>query len=132
MARCPDMPVHAALRLTGTPHSLCICRSVFFSFKDSRQSFEALLIPFTVENRPVVTVWVVTHNEEHKFDQEDERIIRTLAQFAAAGWQLWQAQGTAESATASARELTKDLAAANETLQVQVDSRMRAEQSCNS
>jgi signal transduction histidine kinase len=89
---------------------------------------EALLIPFKVENRPVGTVWVVAHNEDRKFDQEDERIIRTLAQFAAAGWQLWQAQGTAESATASARELTKDLAAANETLQVQVDSRMRAEQ----
>jgi GAF domain-containing protein len=68
---------------------------------------EALLIPFTVENKPVGTVWVVAHNEDRKFDQEDERIIRTLAQFAAAGWQLWQAQGTAESATASARELTK-------------------------
>ena len=89
---------------------------------------EALLIPFTVENKPIGTVWVVTHNEDRNFDQEDERIIRTLAQFAAAGWQLWNARETAESATASARELTKDLAVANETLQVQVDSRMRAEQ----
>jgi signal transduction histidine kinase len=89
---------------------------------------EALLIPFRVENRPVGTVWVVTHNEDRKFDREDERIIRTLAQFAAAGFQLWQAQETAESATASARELTKDLAAANESLQVQVDSRMLAEE----
>jgi hypothetical protein len=47
----------------------------FSALKIEPPIVEALLIPFTVENRPVGTVWVVTHNEDHKFDQEDERII---------------------------------------------------------
>ena len=89
---------------------------------------EALLIPFAVEKKPVGTVWVVAHDNERKFDQEDERIIRTLAEFAAAAWQLWQARRTAESATTSARELTKDLVATNRALQVQIDHRNLAEQ----
>jgi signal transduction histidine kinase len=57
---------------------------------------EALLVPFHVENQPIGTVWVVTHTNDRKFDNEDERIIKTLANFAAAGWQLWQARETAE------------------------------------
>jgi two-component system, cell cycle sensor histidine kinase and response regulator CckA len=57
---------------------------------------EALLVPFHVQDQPVGTVWVVTHSDDRKFDQEDERIIKTLANFAAAGWQLWKARRTAE------------------------------------
>jgi signal transduction histidine kinase len=64
---------------------------------------EALLVPFHVDNQPVGTVWVVTHTDHRKFDKEDERIIKTLANFAAAGWQLWKARGTAEAATISTR-----------------------------
>ena len=62
---------------------------------------EALLIPFHVEDQPVGTVWVVTHTDDRKFDQQDERIIKTLANFAAAGWQLWNARVTAEVASYS-------------------------------
>jgi signal transduction histidine kinase len=57
---------------------------------------EALLVPFHVQDQPVGTVWVVTHSDDRKFDREDERIIKTLANFAAAGWQLWKARRTAE------------------------------------
>ena len=60
---------------------------------------EALLVPFHFENQPIGTVWVVTHTDQRKFDLEDERIIKTLANFAAAGWQLWRARGTAEAVT---------------------------------
>lgn len=49
---------------------------------------EALLIPFHDHGRAIGTVWVVSHTLERKFDKEDERIVRTLAQFASAGWQL--------------------------------------------
>jgi hypothetical protein len=38
---------------------------------------EALLVPFHVEDQPVGTVWVVTHTDDRKFDQQDERIIKT-------------------------------------------------------
>jgi signal transduction histidine kinase len=64
---------------------------------------EALLVPFHAENQPVGTVWVVTHSDNRKFDQEDERIVKTLANFAAAGWQLWKARRTAEALANSTR-----------------------------
>ena len=51
---------------------------------------EALLIPFHDHGRPIGTVWIVAHSDERKFDREDERILRTLATFASAGWQLWK------------------------------------------
>jgi GAF domain-containing protein len=51
---------------------------------------EALLIPFHINGKPVGTVWVVSHTEDRKFDQEDERIVRELSRFASAGWQLLQ------------------------------------------
>jgi signal transduction histidine kinase/ActR/RegA family two-component response regulator len=52
---------------------------------------EALLIPFHDHGVAVGTVWIVSHSPERKFDREDERIVRVLAQFASAGWQLWKA-----------------------------------------
>ncbi|MDB5108258.1 MAG: Autoinducer 2 sensor kinase/phosphatase LuxQ [Candidatus Binatus sp.] len=59
---------------------------------------EALLVPFHEHGVPIGTVWIVAHNYERKFDREDERIIRSLAQFASAGWQLWRSyQSEAES-----------------------------------
>jgi signal transduction histidine kinase len=64
---------------------------------------EALLVPFHVEDKPIGTVWVVTHTDDRKFDQEDERIIKTLANFAAAGWQLWKARRTAEDVATSTK-----------------------------
>jgi signal transduction histidine kinase/CheY-like chemotaxis protein len=59
---------------------------------------EALLIPFQVHGRPVGTVWIVSHTEERKFGREDERVVRRLAQFASAGWQLWNALEAAQEA----------------------------------
>lgn len=53
---------------------------------------EALLIPFRCEGQPVGTIWVVMHQFERRFDGEDERLMRTLAAFASAGWQLQRAQ----------------------------------------
>ena len=64
---------------------------------------EALLVPFHLENQPIGTVWVVTHTDDRKFDREDERIVKTLANFAAAGWQLWKRRRTAEAVTTSTK-----------------------------
>ena len=55
---------------------------------------EALLIPFQVAGTPIGTLWVVAHDERRKFDREDVRLVQTLGQFAAAAWQVWQAQIT--------------------------------------
>jgi signal transduction histidine kinase len=64
---------------------------------------EALLVPFHIEDKPIGTVWVVTHTDDRKFDREDERIVKTLANFAAAGWQLWKRRRTAEDVTTSTK-----------------------------
>ena len=61
---------------------------------------ELLLIPFCAHGRPVGAVWVVSHNDERKFDREDERLVHALTQCASASWQLWQAS---EAAAASSR-----------------------------
>jgi signal transduction histidine kinase len=59
---------------------------------------EALLIPFHVQEKPLGALWVVSHTEGRTFDREDERILRMLAQFASAAWQLWKAVEQAEQA----------------------------------
>ena len=83
---------------------------VFPALKVEPPIVEALLVPFHVEDQPVGTVWVVTHTDNRKFDQEDERIINTLANFAAAGWQLWKARGTAEDvATSTKHDLSRSI-----------------------
>ncbi|MEP6913659.1 MAG: ATP-binding protein [bacterium] len=99
----------------------------FTALKVEPPVVEALLIPFHFENKPVGTVWVLTHDERRKFDREDERIVGTLAQFAGAAWQLWKAWASAESATKSERQRTAELATANENLRVQVNQRDLAE-----
>jgi len=68
---------------------------VFPALKSEPPVVEALLIPFQVAGKPIGTVWVVAHDERRKFDQEDERIIKTLAQFASACWQLWRSHAVA-------------------------------------
>ena len=52
---------------------------------------EALLLPFHDHGKVVGTVWILSHDFERKFDGEDERVARTLTDFASAGWQLWKA-----------------------------------------
>ncbi|MBV9624643.1 MAG: PAS domain S-box protein [Acidobacteria bacterium] len=49
---------------------------------------EALLVPFYVHGKAVGTIWAVSHDVERKFDAEDERIMRSLGQFASAAYQV--------------------------------------------
>jgi signal transduction histidine kinase len=57
---------------------------------------DALLIPFHIGGQPAGTVWIVAHSDARKFDRGDERVMRTLSEFASAGWQLWKAREQAE------------------------------------
>lgn len=52
---------------------------------------EALIVPFQQRRKSVGTVWLASHSADRKFDREDERVVRVLAEFASAGCQLWQA-----------------------------------------
>ena len=101
---------------------------VFPALESEPPVVEALLIPFHVANKPIGTVWVVAHDERRKFDQEDERIIKTLAQFASASRQLWQARANAEAAAENQRQQAVKLAGANAALQAHLENRMKVEE----
>jgi signal transduction histidine kinase/ActR/RegA family two-component response regulator len=49
---------------------------------------EGLLVPFHVDGQAVGTVWVVAHDETRKFDAEDQRLLESLATFAATAYQV--------------------------------------------
>jgi signal transduction histidine kinase/CheY-like chemotaxis protein len=100
----------------------------FSGLKSEPPIVEALLIPFHVGHEPIGTVWIVAHDEARKFDQEDERIIKTLAHFASAAWQLRRAQANAEAAAESERQQARNLAAANAALQAHLESRTKVEE----
>jgi hypothetical protein len=48
---------------------------------------EGLLVPFHVNGEAVGTVWVIAHDETRKFDAEDQRLLESLATFAATAYQ---------------------------------------------
>ena len=49
---------------------------------------EALLVPFYVGGKAVGTIWAVAHDQQHKFDAEDERLMKSLGLFASSAYQI--------------------------------------------
>src|SRR5215470_6720582 len=79
---------------------------------------ECLLVPFYVDGRAVGTIWAITHSDRHKFDAEDERLMKTLGQFASLAYQtlahiddLKLQIAAREKAEAEVRELASGLEA---------------------
>lgn len=75
---------------------------------------EGLLVPFHVNGQAVGTVWVVAHDETRKFDAEDQRLLESLATFAATAYQ--------------ARSSMSALARANQDLHAEMAERQRAQE----
>ncbi|MDZ8225967.1 PAS domain S-box protein [Nostoc sp. ChiVER01] len=48
---------------------------------------EALLIPLSVNNQPLGTLWIVSHHEARQLDAEDHRLMTSLAGFTASALQ---------------------------------------------
>ena len=90
-----------------------LAQRVFPTLKLVPPLVESLVMRFDVEGTPIGTLWVVAGKDHRKFDGEDERNIRTLAQFASAAWQLWKARATAAVAAKSERERASQLATGN-------------------
>jgi signal transduction histidine kinase/ActR/RegA family two-component response regulator len=111
----------------NAPQLMYMPERIFPAVKSEPPIVEALLMPFYVERKPIGTVWVVAHDERRKFDREDERIIKALAQFAAASWQLLQARISAEASAAGKHQQTLDLAAANAVLKSHIEDRRTVE-----
>ena len=65
---------------------------------------EALLVPFHVDGKPVGTVWVLTHRTTREFDQEDARILASIADFAGMAYQVVAARSALQ---AEIRERTQ-------------------------
>jgi signal transduction histidine kinase len=45
---------------------------------------EVLLVPFCRDEKPIGTIWMVTHLDRNRFDLEDKRLITSLTRFASA------------------------------------------------
>jgi signal transduction histidine kinase/CheY-like chemotaxis protein len=65
---------------------------------------EALLVPFHAAGRAVGTVWVVAHDGSREFDGEDQRLLESLATFAAIAYQARLAISAQESSNEALRE----------------------------
>ena len=112
----------------NTTQLMFMAERLFPALKAEPPVVEALHVPFAVEGKPIGTVWVVAHDEGRKFDQEDERIVKTLAQFASAAWQLLKSEAAAEAAANAEKQKARELAVANEALRFQIRDRERAEE----
>ncbi|HEY0008930.1 MAG TPA: GAF domain-containing protein, partial [Tepidisphaeraceae bacterium] len=49
---------------------------------------ESLLVPFFINGKPVGTLWLMSHNDQHMFDAEDVRIISKLGEFCSGALQV--------------------------------------------
>jgi PAS domain S-box-containing protein len=91
---------------------------------------ENLLVPWTAEGRAVGTVWVISHRLDRQFDAEDARVLRNLADFAAAAYQTIVAlEETAEGRrelVQAAEERTRVLAGHNRVLEHEIAQRREA------
>ncbi|NOT25218.1 MAG: GAF domain-containing sensor histidine kinase [Acidobacteria bacterium] len=98
--------VHASARGGTTPRDqspsgVCIDRDAtqlmhladrcFPTLLSEPRFVEVLMVPFHAGGKPIGSVWVASHTADRQFDKEDERVVRELASFASAGWQLLQA-----------------------------------------
>jgi PAS domain S-box-containing protein len=52
---------------------------------------ECLLVPWTVDDQPIGTVWIIAHDPDRHFDAEDARLLAELSSFAAAAHQVVRA-----------------------------------------
>lgn len=52
---------------------------------------ESLLAPFSLNGKPIGTVWAIAHSPERKFDGEDARVLASLARVASAAHQMVRA-----------------------------------------
>ena len=93
---------------------ICNAHRYFTQFEDVLPRLvEGLLVPFHIGEQAVGTVWVVAHDTTRQFDGEDQRLLESLATFAATAYHA--------GLLASAREKT------NRKLNAEIVERRRAE-----
>jgi PAS domain S-box-containing protein len=69
----------------------------FTYFQQTKRAIvESLVIPLIIDEQPLGTIWILSHDEQQHFDSEDVRIMTSLADFTAAALQSSQARQKAE------------------------------------
>lgn len=51
-------------------------------------TYEKLFVPFHFAGQPIGALWVAAHTPQRNFDAEDARLLQSLSEFAAAGYQV--------------------------------------------
>ncbi|BCZ81762.1 hypothetical protein PTKU64_54370 [Paraburkholderia terrae] len=70
---------------------------------------EALLVPIPVGDGPWGAIWVMSHDENARFDAEDLRLLTSLADFTGAALQVTRMQALAEKRATEAEEAQEAL-----------------------
>ncbi|MBW4623997.1 MAG: PAS domain S-box protein [Brasilonema octagenarum HA4186-MV1] len=65
---------------------------------------EGLVIPLVIDEQPIGTIWIVSHDEQRHFDSEDVRLMTSLANFTAAALGSSRARQTAVDAQQALHE----------------------------
>jgi PAS domain S-box-containing protein len=68
---------------------------------------EAILAPFYFGGEAVGTIWAVAHDQNRKFDAEDERIMQSLGRFASSAYQILIVLDALEAEAADRKEAEK-------------------------
>ncbi|MES2626538.1 MAG: GAF domain-containing protein, partial [Pseudomonadota bacterium] len=90
----------------GTPRHFGPCgdvldanRALVFLHPEKRYTYlleavavpaKCLLVPFYSGGNPVGTIWIVSHDDSHRFDAEDLRLLESIARFASAAFKVVQ------------------------------------------
>ncbi|MUH00758.1 EAL domain-containing protein [Scytonema sp. UIC 10036] len=99
----------------GAPQLYSYPERYFTYFQATKTPFvEGLVLPLIADRHPLGTIWIVSHDEERRFNLEDVRVMTSLADFTAAALLLNQRQ-------------TKELVVKNAQLEAEVVERQRAE-----
>ncbi|MDF5729510.1 MAG: PAS domain S-box protein [Rhizonema sp. PD38] len=89
----------------GAPQLYLYPERYFTYFKQAKPTiFESLVIPFVIDEQPLGTIWIVSHDEQRQFDSEDMRIMTSLANMTAAALQNSRARQTAVDAQQALQE----------------------------
>jgi len=95
----------------GGPISLSYPERYFTYFKQTKpQIVEGLVVPLRAGRKAVGTIWIVSHDPDHKFDSDDVRIMTCLATFAGVAIHLNASIEAAEREQQRAEESERELA----------------------
>ena len=93
--------------------------------------YEALLVPWIVDGQTIGTIWAIDHSAQRRFDGEDGRVLKNLAVFASAAYQLMISRTDAHASKKErdnhVADRTRQLSESNKSLHQEVEQRRKTE-----